>query len=492
MVIAALTTMFAVPASAAYNYPMSCSIYYKDESGNTLATTKTFSVNAADADTQTTKYYSPSVSGYSLKNSSDSYVTYSMMDKYFPASNYIRNGTATYTVYYVKNESSVINYKFGNSGRTAAASKTVTGKPGSSFTVTSPSVTGYTPNKSSVTGTYGDGEHIVYYYEKTYTVSYNANGGSGAPASQIKSYYSNLTLSSTKPTRTGYSFMGWATDSSASSVAYLAGGTYSENGDATLYAVWSPNTYTVRYNANGGSGAPSVQTKIYGKTLTLSSTVPTRSGYTFIGWGLSGSSTYASYQPGDSYSTNASRTFYAVWEKNPPATYTVAYNANGGSGAPTSQTKTEDVTLTLSSTKPTRSGYTFLGWGLSPTSTSASYQPGGSYTSNSSVTLYAVWSCNHSSTKTVWDTGCDWRKVCNTCGATVSSGTTHGPYTYGEWEYANTSEHKRTKDCNYGDYSTVEYESHSSSTVYYEYSETEHMKYLYCSVCSAIVGTTYY
>lgn len=62
--------------------------------------------------------------------------------------------------------------------------------------------------------------------------------------------------------------------------------------------------------------------------------------------------------------------------------------------------------LNRSSAEHTRSGYTFLGWATSSSATSASYQPGGSYTANASVTLYAVWSCNHASTKTVWDTGC--------------------------------------------------------------------------------------
>lgn len=492
LVVLTLAGTLSIPAFA-YSYPMDYTITYKTTDGSVLGT-KTGQVDAAADIRNALSITSPSYSGYILSDSNDAVVTSSMITWNFPASNYVRHGTGSYTVYYEKAYSMTVRYLYGSSMRTAAASKSSTGKSGSRYYFTSPTVTGYSPNKTSVSGRYdsANGYDTVYYYENSYTISFNANGGSGAPSSMTKMHFTPLTLPTTKPTRTGYSFMGWATDSSASSVAYLAGGTYSENGDATLYAVWSPNTYTVRYNANGGSGAPSVQTKIYGKTLTLSSTVPTRSGYTFIGWGLSGSSTYASYQPGDSYSNNASRTFYAVWEKNPPATYTVAYNANGGSGAPTSQTKTEDVALSLSSTKPTRSGYTFLGWGLSPTSTSSSYQPGGSYTSNSSVTLYAVWSCNHSSTNTVWDTGCDWRKVCNTCGATVSSGTTHGPYTYGEWEYANTSEHKRTKDCNYGDYSTVEYESHSTTTQYEEYSAVQHMKYSYCADCSSIVGSKSY
>ena len=74
--------------------------------------------------------------------------------------------------------------------------------------------------------------------------------------------------------------------------------------------------------------------------------------------------------------------------------YTVSYNANGGSGAPSSQTKWKDQTLTLSSTKPTRTGYTFLGWSTSNTATSATYSSSGSYTVNSAATLYAVWSEN--------------------------------------------------------------------------------------------------
>ena len=73
--------------------------------------------------------------------------------------------------------------------------------------------------------------------KRTYTVSYNANGGSGAPSSQTKTYGVNLTLSSTIPTRAGYAFKGWAT-SSTGAVAYQAGGTYTANSAITLYAVW--------------------------------------------------------------------------------------------------------------------------------------------------------------------------------------------------------------------------------------------------------------
>ena len=90
-------------------------------------------------------------------------------------------------------------------------------------------------------------------------------------------------------------------------------------------------TYTVIYEANGGSGAPGPQTKIENVPLTLSATIPTRKGYTFIGWSTSYNTTTAQYQPGDSYEGNADITLYAVWRSNP---FTVTYDAGGGENAP--------------------------------------------------------------------------------------------------------------------------------------------------------------
>lgn len=72
------------------------------------------------------------------------------------------------------------------------------------------------------------------------------------------------------------------------------------------------------------------------------------------------------------------------------ASHTVSFNANGGTGAPGSQTKWYGTVLTLSSTKPTRTNYEFLGWSTSSTG-SAEYQPGGQYGADANVTLYAVW-----------------------------------------------------------------------------------------------------
>lgn len=148
----------------------------------------------------------------------------------------------------------------------------------------------------------------------SYKITYNANSGTGAPSAQTKWKDQTLTLSTTKPTRTGYSFLGWSTSSSATSATYAAGANYTANSAATLYAVWKANTYTVSYNANGGTGAPGNQTKTYDKALTLSSTKPTRTNYNFKGWGTSASATTVTYAPGASYTNNAGVTLYAVWE----------------------------------------------------------------------------------------------------------------------------------------------------------------------------------
>lgn len=161
----------------------------------------------------------------------------------------------------------------------------------------------------------------------------------------------------------------------------------------TRYTILKKDSYKITFNANGGSNAPSSQTKWYGETLTLSSTKPTRTGYTFLGWGTSSSSTSVAYSAGGSYTKNESDTLYAVWKAN---TYSIIFDANGGSGGPTSQTKTYGVTLVLSSTIPTRTNYNFEGWSTSSTATSSEYSAGGNYTANTSATLYAVWSLAYS------------------------------------------------------------------------------------------------
>ena len=148
----------------------------------------------------------------------------------------------------------------------------------------------------------------------SYTVSYNANGGSGAPSNQTKWYGETLTLSSSIPTKEGHTFMGWGTSSTDTTVDYAKGGAYTSNASITLYAIWKANTYEVWYDANGGENAPSGQTKTYGVPLPLQTGIPTRKDHNFLGWSTNSSATEPTYKSGDLYTTNAGVTLYAVWE----------------------------------------------------------------------------------------------------------------------------------------------------------------------------------
>lgn len=168
----------------------------------------------------------------------------------------------------------------------------------------------------------------------TLRVVFNANGGSGAPAVARSSvtgspsefsfpYKIGVKLSSGTPTRTGYSFSGWSTSSSASSGAYWPGSMFyhtfpnntgaSQTAQYTLYAVWTPQYVYLNFNANGGSGAPSQQTRLKNVSSKLPTTVPTRTGYKFVGWSFYSNGSGTVYKAGALCAISANTTMYAVW-----------------------------------------------------------------------------------------------------------------------------------------------------------------------------------
>lgn len=218
-----------------------------------------------------------------------------------------------------------------------------------------------------------------------YTVSYNANGGSGAPSSQTKTTGQSITLSSTKPTRSGYTFKCWNTKADGTGTNYYSGGSYSADANLTLYAQWTENTTTqfkVTYNANGGTSILQYEYAEEGSTITLTTpfkyfklnydanggtNAPSTSSLSVdcLGWASSSTATSAAYKCGASYMPTSNVTLYAVWKNS--------------------------VRTNLSSQKPVREGYTFLGWALDPNASEAQFSAGETVDVSGDATLYAVW-----------------------------------------------------------------------------------------------------
>ena len=226
---------------------------------------------------------------------------------------------------------------------------------------------------------------------KTYTVSFDNNGGSGAvPVSQTVRLASVITL----PFGSGLSkgdeiFGGWSADASGSGVVYSAGTIYTVTGDITLYAKWYPaNTtlYTITFDSSGGNETSS-QSMVSG-ALAVRPPDPYRAGYTFGGWyrDQGAQSQYNFTTP-----VTESFTLYARWSANK---YTVTFNANGATGtAPAAVTVDYGSSITLPTacvlSKPDE---TFRNWNTEDDGRGTSYLSGAQYTVTADVTLFAVWS----------------------------------------------------------------------------------------------------
>ena len=231
----------------------------------------------------------------------------------------------------------------------------------------------------------------------SYNVVYDANSGSGAPATASLNYGSTVTISATRPTRTGYTFSGWNTVADGSGISYAWNGSAFSPAsftlgaaNVTLFAQWSVNSYTVSYNANGGSGAPSSQSSNYNTNITVSSTTPSRSGYTFNGWNSAADGSGSDYSAGTTLLVTANGTLFAKWIVN---SYSISYDANGGSGAPVTASSIQfAASVSLSSTIPTRSGYTFNSWNTAVNGSGTAYASNASLVMPANnIALFAQW-----------------------------------------------------------------------------------------------------
>ncbi len=229
------------------------------------------------------------------------------------------------------------------------------------------------------------GAEIILYVSKgkqPITITLNANGGTVTPGSKT-AYLSETYGSLPTPTREGYSFEGWYSAKSGG-VKVSSSTTITTPSSHSLYAQWTPNTYTVSFDSNGGGTAPSSKKVTFGSTYGTLGTV-SRSGYTFVGWFTEkngGKEVLAETK----YTTASNQTLYAHWSENG---YTVKFNANGGTVGTSSKNVVYSGTYGTLPT-PTHSGHIFDGWYTSPSG-------GSKVTATTKVsitseqTLYAHW-----------------------------------------------------------------------------------------------------
>lgn len=233
----------------------------------------------------------------------------------------------------------------------------------------------------------------------SYIITYDANGGSMIPYVQMAKQGEATMLTNFMPTRPGYTFLGWSTSSAATTPQYGPRDGFTGNTNTILFAVWgttSPNEYTILYSTNGGLGAPIAHTVVIGGSTNLSTIVPTRNEHIFLGWATTQYALMPEYQPGNQITPTKNIILYAVWRGD--TEYSITFNANGGNDAPTEMIAEKNVAVTLPTTRPTRNGYTFIGWNTSSTATTALYLPGGTYSGNTDVILYAIWAMNYTIT----------------------------------------------------------------------------------------------
>ena len=280
----------------------------------------------------------------------------------------------------------------------------------------------------------------------TYTVSFDANGGTCPDSSKSVTYnsaYGTLPI----PTRTGYGFDGWFTSAQGGS-AVDADTVMSTASNHTLYAHWSANAYTVSFDANGGTCSDSSKSVTYDSAYgTLP--IPTRTGYGFDGW-------FTSAQGGSAVdadtvmSTASNHTLYAHWIAN---THTVSFDANGGTCSDSSKSVAYDSAYGELPV-PTKDCYNFEGW-FTAKDGGTQVKADTKVLTDSNHTLYAHWALNEHDYKKsyVVEPTCTERGytvyICLRCNAVMYGDYTPVDENAHDWHIVSSDETTHTYQCSF-------------------------------------------
>jgi uncharacterized repeat protein (TIGR02543 family) len=215
-------------------------------------------------------------------------------------------------------------------GKTAKLTKNAFKRSGWTFLGWATSKTGAVAykNAAEVKNLRTDGKTTTLYAKwakNSYKVAFNANGGTGKMTAQAMPYGKAANLRKNAFKRTGYTFAGWA-KTKTGAVAYKNAASVknlrADGGTQTLFAKWTPTTYKVAFNANGGMGTMAVQSIKYDATAKLRANAFTRKGYTFAGWAKTKTGAVAYKNAANVKnlrSDGGTTTLYAVWTENPKA-----------------------------------------------------------------------------------------------------------------------------------------------------------------------------
>ncbi|GAB3119445.1 InlB B-repeat-containing protein [Glaciibacter psychrotolerans] len=209
---------------------------------------------------------------------------------------------------------------------------------------------------------------------KSYTVAFTSQGGTAV--ADTTATHDALLTEPAEPTRTGYTFAGWATTAPGGTPWNFATNTVTE--PTTLYAQWTADSYTVIFTTHGGTAVADTTVTFDG--LVTEPAEPTRTGYAFAGWSTTPGGTPWNFATD---TITGPTTLHAQWTAD---SYTVSFNSQDGT-AVADTTAAHDGLLTEPAA-PTRTGYTFIGWSTTPDGTPWNFATD---TITGPTTFYAQW-----------------------------------------------------------------------------------------------------
>ena len=311
------------------------------------------------------------------------------------------NNNVGYTVKHWKQNVDGNASSMDNKNYTLVKTETSSAKEKTRVTVVPKQYTGFKSPSAQTIVVDGTGSQVInYYYTRNY---YKLDLKSGTGIKSVSGsgnylYGSSVTIDAV--VKDGYTFKNW-TDGSDVVTSKKKYSFTRKAASRTFTANATANTYTITFDRQKGSDGTSTLKATFDASLSAI-TIPTRSGYKFLGYykttDTSGTKYYDSTGKGlKKYDIVGNTTLYANWQAN---TYTVSYKANGGNGTMSSSSHTYGTKKALNENKFTREGYKFLGWSKKSDATKASYSDKQEVsalttTDKGTVTLYAVWSAKN-------------------------------------------------------------------------------------------------